>query len=49
VLLVALTAGRDFPGAGGAVLLLVLRQLTAATRFFARTVATGGQIAFLRG
>jgi hypothetical protein len=45
----ALTVGRDFPGAGGALVLLLLRQLTAVGRFVARTVASGGQIASLGG
>jgi hypothetical protein len=47
-LYVLLTAGPDFPGAGGALVLLVLRQTTAAARFWARAVATGGQLAARR-
>ena len=46
-LFVAVTAGQDFPGAGGAWLLFVLRQATAGGRFLARSLATGGQVAAL--
>jgi hypothetical protein len=46
-LFVAVTLGRDLPGAAGAWLLFLLRQATAGGRFLARATAIGGQIAAL--
>jgi hypothetical protein len=45
---VALTAGRPFAGAAGAVTLFVLRQVVAATRFAARCATSAGQVALQR-
>jgi hypothetical protein len=47
-LYVAATHGRDFPGAGGAWLLVFMRQITAVARFLARAVTSAGQLAALQ-